>query len=166
MSADQLFSLLNLIAVSGWLLLAVSPRWPWLVGVAGRAFPALFALVYVAVIALNWRGSDGGFSSLADVAALFTNPWLLWQYLHNMIGSVITAAFVVASIGAYYLLNHVHEPHARTFVGTGVVAGFIASMALKTVWLVIAAGRSESAAKGAKSLAASVSISASTTGST
>ena len=58
MSADQLFSLLNLIAVSGWLLLAVSPRWPWLVGVAGRAFPALFALVYVAVIALNWRGSE------------------------------------------------------------------------------------------------------------
>ena len=77
MSANQLFSLLNLAAAIGWVLLAVSPRWPRLIDFAGRVFPALFAVVYITVIALNWNGSEGGFASLPDVATLFANPWLL-----------------------------------------------------------------------------------------
>ncbi|MCW5982877.1 MAG: cytochrome ubiquinol oxidase subunit I [Bryobacteraceae bacterium] len=56
------------------------------------------------------------------------NPWLFWMYLHNMIGSVVTAAFVMASIGAYYLLSGKHPEQARTFVKTGVIAGFTASV--------------------------------------
>jgi ABA4-like protein len=70
MSPQQLFSLLNLAAMAGWLLLA-------LIDVAGRGFPLLLAVVYVVTIATHWRGSEGGFSSLADVATLFANPWLL-----------------------------------------------------------------------------------------
>ena len=35
---------------------------------------------------------DGESSSPAS-AALFTNPWAFWQYLHNMIGAVVTACF-------------------------------------------------------------------------
>ena len=35
---------------------------------------------------------------------LILNPWLFWQYLHNMIGSVVTASFVMAAVGAFYLL--------------------------------------------------------------
>ena len=77
MSANQLFSLLNLVAMAGWILLAVFPRRPALVNVAGRVIPAVLAVVYVVVIAVNWRGSDGGFASLPDVATLFANPWLL-----------------------------------------------------------------------------------------
>jgi hypothetical protein len=45
--------------------------------VAGFAVPALLAIVYVAVIGINFFGSPGGFSSLPDVALLFSNPWLL-----------------------------------------------------------------------------------------
>jgi hypothetical protein len=77
MSPHQLFPMLNVAAMVGWLLLAVSPRWPRLIDVAGRAFPLAFACVYIVAIAANWRGSEGGFSSLADVATLFANPWLL-----------------------------------------------------------------------------------------
>jgi hypothetical protein len=77
MSAAQLFSLLNLVALTGWLLLALSPRWPRLVDVAGRVFPAAFAAVYIVVIAANFGNSDGSFSSLSGVAQLFANPWLL-----------------------------------------------------------------------------------------
>jgi hypothetical protein len=77
MSPHQLFSVLNLVAVAGWLLLAVSPRWPRLIDVAGRGLPVVFACVYIAVIAAHWRGSEGGFSTLTDVATLFANPWLL-----------------------------------------------------------------------------------------
>jgi hypothetical protein len=77
MSAQQLFSLLNLAAVAGWLLLALSPRWPRLVDVAGRVFPAAFAGIYIVVIATNWSSSEGSFSSLSGVAQLFADPWLL-----------------------------------------------------------------------------------------
>ena len=77
MSANQLFSVLNLVAAVGWILLAVSPRWPRLIDLAGRVLPIAFACIYVTVIAANWRGSEGGFGSLPDVASLFANPWLL-----------------------------------------------------------------------------------------
>jgi hypothetical protein len=50
-----------------------------------------------------------------------------WQYLHNMIGSVVTASFVMASVGAFYLLTRRHEDFGRTFVRLGVIAGTIAT---------------------------------------
>ena len=69
-------------------------------------------------------GPDGQIH-LASFAALFTNPWLFWQYLHNMIGSVVTASFVVTSVGAFYLLSNKYEAYGRTFVRVGIVAGTI-----------------------------------------
>jgi cytochrome bd ubiquinol oxidase subunit I len=63
---------------------------------------------------------------LADFGAFVLNPWGLWQYLHNMIATVVTGAFVMASIGAYYLLTNKHAAYGRTFVRTGVIAGTIA----------------------------------------
>ena len=39
--------------------------------------PAFFAVAYIAIIAGAWGGSEGGFSSLAGVASLFANRWLL-----------------------------------------------------------------------------------------
>ena len=33
---------------------------------------------------------------LTSFPALIFNPWTLWQYLHNMIGSVVTASFVMS----------------------------------------------------------------------
>lgn len=66
--------------------------------------------------------------ALESFWALIFNPWILWMYLHTMIGSVLTAAFVMASIGAYYLLARKHEDYGRTFVRLGVTAGFVASI--------------------------------------
>lgn len=60
--------------------------------------------------------------------ALLFNPWILWQYTHNMIGAVVTASFVMASVGAFYLLSRKHEQYGQTFVRLGVTAGFIASV--------------------------------------
>jgi cytochrome d ubiquinol oxidase subunit I len=65
---------------------------------------------------------------LASLRDLLLNPWVGWQYLHNMIGSVVTAALVMASIGAFYLLHGAHQEYGRTFVRVGVAAGFAASL--------------------------------------
>src|SRR5947207_943427 len=36
---------------------------------------------------------------------LLTNPWVSWQYLHNMSGAAITAAFVLAAMRAFLRLS-------------------------------------------------------------
>ena len=48
---------------------------------------------------------------LTSFWALLLNPWLLWQYLHNMIGAVVTGSFVMAAVGAFYLLVKRQEPY-------------------------------------------------------
>ena len=78
MTAEQIFSVANLMALIGWLLLAVLPGRPRVAAVVtGVAIPALLALAYVALIATHWIGSEGGFGSLDHVALLFQNRWLL-----------------------------------------------------------------------------------------
>ena len=60
--------------------------------------------------------------------ALLLNPWALLQYAHNMTGAVVTGAFVVAAVGAYYLLEGRDLEQARIFLKTGVTAGLIATV--------------------------------------
>lgn len=63
-----------------------------------------------------------------SLSGLLTNPWLFWQYTHNMTAAVVTASFVMTAVGAFYLLSGQHAPHARTFLRTGVVAGAVATV--------------------------------------
>jgi hypothetical protein len=78
MSPNQIFSLANFAALCCWLLLIVLPGRAWVNRlVAGVAVPAAFAVLYTVIIATHFFGSEGGFSSLPDVARLFMNPWLL-----------------------------------------------------------------------------------------
>lgn len=71
-------------------------------------------------------GTNGSVS-LASFWGLLLNPWIGWQYLHNMIGAVVTGAFVVAAVGAYYLLAHRDEEYGKTFLRVGVIAGVVSS---------------------------------------
>jgi cytochrome d ubiquinol oxidase subunit I len=72
-------------------------------------------------------GPDGALQ-LADFWAFVLNPWALAQYAHTMVGSVVTAGFVVAAVGAFYALRDAHHDAARSFLTTGVVAGLAASV--------------------------------------
>ena len=65
---------------------------------------------------------------LTSFWGLLLNAWGVWQYAHNMSGAVITAAFVMAALGAFYLLAGRHEAYGRTFVRVGVIAGVIAAI--------------------------------------
>ena len=73
------------------------------------------------------RNSDGVFS-LTGLAALLTNRWLVWQYLHNMSAAVVTGSTAMAALGAFYLLVHQFEEFGRIFVRLGVIAGLVASV--------------------------------------
>ncbi len=78
MTPEGLFSIVNPIALVGWILLIVLPRQRWVANIAAAwAIPGLLAIIYVVVIGTHIIGSPGGFSSLPAVATLFANPWLL-----------------------------------------------------------------------------------------
>jgi hypothetical protein len=85
MTAEQLFSMLNLMAMVSWLPLVFLPRVRWATAVVPVVMPAVLAAVYVALVAAALPGSEGGFSSLAGVRALFDNPWgLLAGWTHYL----------------------------------------------------------------------------------
>ena len=71
---------------------------------------------------------ENGRFVLNNFSALFSNPWLMPSFLHNQMGSVITSAFVVAGVGAFYILNNKHSEFGQLFVKTGVIFGLISSI--------------------------------------
>jgi hypothetical protein len=75
MTAEQLFSTLNLTTVAAWLPLVFLPRVRWVATGLPVVMPSLLAVVYVVLVAATMPGSEGGFSSLAGVRALFDDPW-------------------------------------------------------------------------------------------
>ena len=44
-----------------------------------------------------------------------------------MLGAVQTGCFVMAAVGAFYLLTHRDEPYGRTFVKAGILVGIVAA---------------------------------------
>ena len=69
----------------------------------------------------------GGGVRISDYWAVLLNPWVFVQFAHNQGGTVVTAAFVMTGLGAYYLLARRDEHYGRMFVRVGLVAGVIAS---------------------------------------
>src|SRR5689334_15415585 len=73
------------------------------------------------------RRPDGSFE-VTSFWGVLMNPWGLIQYAHVMSGALITGSFVMAALGAFYLLSHRNEEYGRIFVRVGVIAGIIASV--------------------------------------
>jgi cytochrome d ubiquinol oxidase subunit I len=73
------------------------------------------------------RLPDGSFQ-VTSFAGVLLNPWAWIQYAHTMSGAVVAGAFVMAGVGAFYLLNDMHSGYARIFLRVGVIAGLVASV--------------------------------------
>jgi len=111
----------------------LSPRAHWWSAVAVFVGSWLSGFFIVATDAwmqhpVGYFRSPDGAVQLASFWELVLNPWAWWQYAHNMSGAVITGAFVMASVGAFYLLWGKFSEHGRIFVRVGVVAGCIFSI--------------------------------------
>jgi len=73
---------------------------------------------------------ENGKYVLKNFSAIFSNPWLIPAFLHNQMASLTTSSFVVASIGAFYLLREKHVEYGKLFLKVGVIFGLISSVAL------------------------------------
>ena len=111
----------------------LGPRGHWWAGFAvflGSWISGFFIIVTDAWMQhpVGYTTDPDGSAQLSSFWELLLNPWAWWQYAHNMSGAVITGAFAMASVGAFYLLWGKCEEYARKFVRVGVVAALIASV--------------------------------------
>ncbi|UYZ59514.1 ABA4-like family protein [Hymenobacter latericus] len=81
MTPELAFTIANTLILPAWLLLAVAPRWVVTRRlVRSGAWPLLYAAAYGSLLVVHYlgpHGGEGGFGSLAEVAALFRDPWAL-----------------------------------------------------------------------------------------
>ncbi|MBO3269204.1 ABA4-like family protein [Hymenobacter defluvii] len=95
-----LFRLANAAALVGWGLLLVAPRWRVTRHVVGNgALPLVLAAAYTVCIGYHYlsaHGGEGGFGSLAEVAALFQDPWaLLAGWVHYLCFDLAVGAWAL-----------------------------------------------------------------------
>jgi cytochrome bd ubiquinol oxidase subunit I len=76
----------------------------------------------------GYRLGPHGEIELSSFWGLVMNKWALWQYAHTMLGAVQTGCFVMAAVGAFYLLTKRDEAYGRTFIKGGVLVGVVAAM--------------------------------------
>ncbi|MDP3353189.1 MAG: cytochrome ubiquinol oxidase subunit I [Flavobacteriaceae bacterium] len=100
-------------------------------------FLGSWASGYLIIATHSWMQNPVGYEILengkfvlTNFSALFSNPWLYPAFFHNQLGSVLTSAFVVGGIGAFYILNNKHSEYGKLFVKTGVVFGLVSSILL------------------------------------
>ncbi len=82
----------------------------------------------------SWMQHPVGYTIAADgrielssLAALLLSPFAFWQTAHAIVGAVAAGGFIVAGVGAYYLLAQRDIVFGREFVRTGVIVAFVAS---------------------------------------
>ena len=95
-SADNLFIIMNQFALTGWVLLIVLPNWKftrWLVQ-SGAASLAL-CVVYLVLLIGFAPEANGGFSSLAGVRNLFSQPYILLAgWVHYLAFDLFIGAWI------------------------------------------------------------------------
>lgn len=71
---------------------------------------------------------QNGRAEMVDFAALITNPYVLGQFPHTVLGGLVTAGVFIAAISAYYLLKERHLSIFRPSIKIGLVAMFVGTM--------------------------------------
>ncbi len=77
---------------------------------------------------VGYLAAPDGTLQLADFWAFLLNPWALVQYAHTMMGAVVTGAFAVAAVGAFWTLRGLHPEQAALHLKTGIWCGLVASV--------------------------------------
>jgi cytochrome d ubiquinol oxidase subunit I len=72
-----------------------------------------------------YRLLANGTFELTSFWGLLMNPWAWLQYAHNMCASVVTASFVMAAVGAFYVLDQRSVDFGRLFLRVGVTSGLV-----------------------------------------
>jgi cytochrome d ubiquinol oxidase subunit I len=104
---------------------------------AALVFVGTWLSGYFIIATDAWMQRPVGYTIAADgsvqlesFSALLFNEWAIYQYLHNMTGAFIVGAFLVAALGAFYVLSKRQIEYGKLFVRTGVVAALLACVSM------------------------------------
>jgi cytochrome d ubiquinol oxidase subunit I len=111
----------------------LGPRYHFLAAVAvalGSWLSGYFILVTNAFMQhpVGYRVEADGSLGLASLSAYLLNSWAWVEFAHNQMAALVTGAFVVTAVGAFYALRGLHPSQARTYLHTGTVAALVASL--------------------------------------
>ena len=96
MELEQIFSMATLLAMIGWLLLAILPKQPIAQITSGAVVPLVLSVGYLFLIVQNLQGAEGGFGSLAEVGTLFQKQELLLAgWIHYLAFDLFIGAWEV-----------------------------------------------------------------------
>src|SRR5262245_128490 len=65
---------------------------------------------------------------IADLSDYLLNPWAFVMFAHNQSAALVTGSFVVAAVGAFYLLRGRHVAQAKLFVEWGTAFGLASAV--------------------------------------
>ncbi len=104
-----MFSIVNLIAIAGWIGLAIAslmrpgPLREVILRASGRWAPILLCLAYAVFLSLSWGSTPGGgFQSLAAVQILFSSPGILLAgWAHYLAFDLFVGRWIVDDASSY-----------------------------------------------------------------
>jgi len=78
---------------------------------------------------VGYSVGTGGRIVLESIWPVLLSTFAMWQYAHVITGALISGGFIVAGVGAYYLLSRRADPLARRFLREGVIVALLFSLA-------------------------------------
>jgi prepilin signal peptidase PulO-like enzyme (type II secretory pathway) len=132
MSPETLFQIANPIALLGWLALIAAPLAPRVADwIAALIIPLLMSVAYSALVLAYWSGSTGGYGTLPEVMALFTNPHIaLAGWVHYLAFDLFVGAWAVRTARAERIPHLLTLPHLALIFLFGP-AGFLTFHAMR-----------------------------------
>jgi cytochrome bd ubiquinol oxidase subunit I len=77
---------------------------------------------------VGYTVAHDGTINLTDMGAVLLSPFAWWQFWHAIMGALLAGGFIVAAVGAFYLLARRDQPVATRCVRSGIVVAFAASV--------------------------------------
>jgi CBS domain containing-hemolysin-like protein len=112
MALAQLFSMMNLAATGGWLILIFAPRgWRRLGLVARYLIPGVIAVIYAALMGAGFTNAQGGFGSINEVRALFaSDPVLVAGWGHYLAFDLIIGTMLAQRMDSVGVTRWLQAP--------------------------------------------------------
>jgi hypothetical protein len=102
MTADQVFSIANMFALLGWIVLAfgVARNMDFIRdSIAGLWMPLGLSVLYGLLIVFFFGRTEGGFDTLEHVQQLFTSPWVaLAGWVHYLAFDLFIGARIARGV--------------------------------------------------------------------
>jgi cytochrome bd ubiquinol oxidase subunit I len=77
---------------------------------------------------VGYHVASGGRLELDSIWPVLFSPFARWQFAHVLTGALVAGGFIVAGIGAYYVLSNHDDSLGKRFVADGTIVALVFSL--------------------------------------